>query len=59
VINKDGSISDCKVARGIGYGCDEEALRIVKNMPNWNPGKQNGKTVNVSYILPIVFELDN
>lgn len=57
VVNKDGSISDVKLLRGIGHGCDEEALRVVKMMPLWNPGKQNGKLVNVRYNLPIKYKL--
>jgi periplasmic protein TonB len=53
----DGTIKDVKVLRGIGGGCDEEALRVVENMPKWKPGKQRGKTVPVSYNLPIRFTL--
>jgi TonB family protein len=56
-VNKSGSISDAKVLRGIGNGCDEEALRVVKNMPNWIPGENNGQQVNVNYTLPIKFML--
>ncbi|MCK9398362.1 MAG: TonB family protein [Bacteroidales bacterium] len=56
-VNKDGSISDVQVLRGIGGGCDEEALRVVKSMPNWIPGKQRGKPVRVQYNLPIKFSL--
>ncbi len=58
VIGTDGSISKVKVARGIGGGCDEEALRVVKSMPKWRPGKQNGKTVPVLFTLPIKFRLE-
>jgi len=57
VVNEDGSISNCKVVKGIGGGCDEEALRVVKNMPHWKPGRQDGKPVKVSYALPVVFKL--
>jgi protein TonB len=57
-VNENGDIADVKVARGIGYGCDEEAMRVVRSMPNWRPGKQNGKAVRVSYSLPITFELE-
>ena len=53
----DGTIKDVKVLRGIGGGCDEEAMRVVKSMPKWKPGKQRGKTVPVSYNLPIRFTL--
>jgi TonB family protein len=58
VVNKDGSISDVRVLRGIGGGCDEEALRVVKSMPNWIPGTQRGKPVHVQYNLPIKFSLE-
>jgi protein TonB len=57
VIDKDGSIADVKVLRGIGGGCDEEAIRVVKGMPKWSPGKQRGKSVRVQYNLPINFIL--
>lgn len=57
VVGTDGNISDVKVLRGIGGGCDEEAIRVVKNMPQWTPGKQRGKPVKVSYNLPIRFSL--
>jgi protein TonB len=57
VVNKNGQISDVKILRGIGGGCDEEALRVVRAMPNWIPGKQNGKSVPVQFNLPIKFTL--
>jgi periplasmic protein TonB len=57
VVGKDGKISDVKVLRGIGGGCDEEAIRVVKSMPTWKPGKQRGKAVPVQYNLPIRFTL--
>lgn len=57
VVDTKGDITDVKVLRGIGGGCDEEALRVVKNMPKWSPGKQRGKPVKVSYNLPIRFSL--
>ncbi len=57
VVNKDGSLSDIKVIRGIGGGCDEEAVNAIKNMPNWKPGTQRGKNVNVRFILPVNFKL--
>ena len=57
VVEPDGSVSNVKVLRGIGGGCDEEAMRVVKAMPKWSPGKQRGKTVRVSYTLPVVFKL--
>lgn len=57
VVYEDGSIRDVKVLRGIGGGCDEEAIRVVQNMPKWSSGKQRGKAVRVSYNLPIRFTL--
>jgi len=59
VIEKDGSVSNVKVLRGIGGGCDEEAVRVIKAMPKWTPGKQKGKPVRVNYQIPINFKLDN
>ena len=58
VIEKDGAVTNVKVLRGIGSGCDEEAARVVKMMPKWNPGEQKGKPVAVQYNLPIKFNLD-
>ena len=57
VVEPDGSVSNVKVLRGIGGGCDEEAVRVVKSMPKWKPGKQRGKAVRVSYMLPVNFKL--
>ena len=57
VIEPDGSVSNVKVLRGIGGGCDEEAMRVVKSIPKWKPGKQRGKAVRVSYMLPVNFKL--
>ena len=57
VIEKDGSVSNVKVLRGIGGGCDEEAIRVVKSMPNWTPGKQKGEPVRVSFQMPFMFKL--
>ena len=57
VVEPDGSVSNVKVLRGIGGGCDEEAMRVIKSMPKWKPGKQRGKAVRVSYTLPVVFKL--
>ena len=55
VVNTDGSLTDLEVVRGIGGGCDEEALRVLKMAEPWNPGKQRGKPVRVRMILPIHF----
>ncbi len=57
VIGKDGSITDVKVIKGIGAGCDEEAARVMQSAPPWNPGKQRGKAVKQRYTLPIQFKL--
>jgi TonB family protein len=55
IVNADGSVSDVQVLKGIGSGCNEEALRVVQNMPAWLPGKQSGQPVAVRYSLPIRF----
>ena len=57
VIDKKGKVTDVKIARGVDPYLDKEALRVVKSMPNWKPGKQRGKAVKVSYIVPINFKL--
>jgi TonB family protein len=58
VVDTDGSISDVEVLKGIGYGCDEEAVRVLKAMPAWKPGMQKGEPVNVRMSMPINFKLD-
>ena len=57
VVNEDGTIAAAEVLRGIGGGCDEEALRVLNTMPKWKPGKQNGRPVKVYFTLPILFKL--
>ena len=57
VVERDGSLTDIKVARGIGGGADEEAVRVLKSSPKWTPGIQNGRPVRVSYTVPIFFQL--
>ncbi|MCF6171583.1 MAG: energy transducer TonB [Bacteroidales bacterium] len=57
VVEKDGSISNVAVLRGIGGGCDEEAVRVVQNMPKWKPGIQMGRAVRVSFHIPVKFTL--
>ena len=59
VIEKDGSVNEVKVVRGIGGGCDEEAARVIKGMPKWEPGMQKGKPVRVNYMMPINFKLSD
>jgi TonB family protein len=55
IVSMEGKIKDVTIEKGLGYGCDEEALRVIKNMPNWTPGKQNNRDVDVLYKLPIRF----
>ena len=57
VVETDGSVSNVKVLQGIGGGCDEEAVRVVKMMPNWIPGEASGEKVRVMYMIPINFRL--
>jgi TonB family C-terminal domain len=59
VVDKKGNIDNITVVRGIGGGCDEEAVRVAKLMPQWRPGKQNGKAVPVYFLFSIVFTLQN
>lgn len=56
-VKKDGSLSDFNVIKGIGEGCDQEAIRVLQLSPPWNPGKQNHQPINQRYVLPIVFSL--
>ncbi len=58
VIEKNGEISNLKVIKGIGGGCDEEAMRVIKKSPFWKPGMQNGRAVRVAYIMPVVFRME-
>jgi len=58
VVNTDGSITDVEVVKGVGFGCDEEAVRVVKSMPKWKPGRQQGRAVRVKYTLPVNFQLE-
>jgi len=57
VVEKDGRISNVKILRGIGGGCDEEAVRVIKGMPKWKPGKQRGRPVRAQFNMPIRFIL--
>jgi periplasmic protein TonB len=57
VVNRQGEITDATILKGLGYGTDEEALRVINSMPNWTPGRQNGKPVAVRYTLPIRFSM--
>lgn len=57
VVERDGSLTQIEVIRGIGESCDEEAIRVVASAPNWKPGKQRGKPVRVKMVLPVSFKL--
>lgn len=57
VIEKDGSVSNVTVLKGIGYGCDEEAVRVISKSPKWKPGKQNDQNVRVRYNMPLSFTI--
>jgi periplasmic protein TonB len=58
VVERDGSVTDVRVLRGIGGGLDEEAVRVVRMMPRWNPGRQRGQAVRVQFNMPIRFVLN-
>ena len=58
VVNTDGTIQDVQVIKGLGFGTDEEARRVVSRMPNWKPGRQSGRAVRVKFNLPISFSLE-
>ena len=58
VVTTEGEIKEVTILKGMGFGIDEEALRVMSQMPRWTPGKQSGKPLNVRYNLPIAFELD-
>lgn len=57
VVDRDGSLTQFTVVKGIGAGCDEEAIRVIKNAPSWSPGKQRGKPVRQRMVIPIFFRL--
>lgn len=57
VIERNGTLTDLNVIKGIGYGCDEEALRVLRLSPPWKPGMSEGKAVRTSYVLPITYQL--
>ena len=57
VVGKDGTLQDITVIKGIGTGCDEEAIRVIKLSPRWQPAKQRGKAVKQRIVLPLVFKL--
>lgn len=57
IVEKDGSLSNFKIVKGIGFGCDEEVLRVMNIMPKWKPGTQQSKSVRVLFNLPVKFSL--
>lgn len=59
IVGKDGQIREVQAIKGIGAGCDEEAVRVIKAMPKWKPGKQRGRPVQVRMVLPVFFKLNN
>ena len=59
IIDENGDVKNATVIKGIGWGCDEEALRVINAMPKWTPGSQKGKNVKVTYLLPIRFHLED
>ncbi|WP_199118946.1 energy transducer TonB [Pedobacter sp. ASV28] len=59
VVEKDGSITDVKIIKGIGYGCDDEAIRVIKKSPRWKAGMQNNLPVRVRYQMPISYMMNN
>ena len=56
-IDEQGAITNAKIVQGIGYGCDEEALRVIRKMPNWSPAKQAGRAVPCKVKLKVRFSL--
>jgi len=58
IIEEDGDISSVSVIRGIGGGCDEEAIRVIESMPAWEPALKNEKPVRVLFNMPITFKLN-
>jgi TonB family protein len=57
VVNRDGSIQDVQILKSLGFGCDEEAMRLIKAVPRWTPGKQSGRPVRSRFTQPITFVL--
>jgi len=59
VVSPTGAIGSITIKRGLSYECDQEVIRVIKNMPHWKPGMQDGKPVYVYYLLPVTFRLNN
>lgn len=58
IIEPDGKVTNVEVLRGIGGGCDEEAVRVIQSLPNWEPGVRRGKNVRVAFVVPVKFALE-
>lgn len=58
VVEPDGTITHVQLLKGLDYGCDEEAIRVIKAMPRWTPGSQSGRPLRVKYNLPVLFGID-
>jgi protein TonB len=59
IVKEDGSLDSIRIVKGIGGGCDEEVIRVIKGMPAWKPGKQNGKRIKVWFNMPVIFKLEH
>jgi protein TonB len=57
IVDEKGKVTKPEVLKGIGFGCDEEALRVIRNLPDWKPGKMNGRPVKVRMRVPFRFKL--
>lgn len=57
IVGKDGSVTSAEIMKGIGAGCDEEALRVIKQSPKWKPARQRGRNVKASLVIPVIFKL--
>ncbi len=57
IVEKDGALTDIRIQKGLGYGCDEEVMRVLSQSPKWSPGKQRGVPVRVRMAIPVFFQL--
>jgi TonB family protein len=57
-VEVDGSLTNITITKGIGYGCDEEALRLIKSMPSWKPGTSGGKAIRMKMLIPVKFSIN-
>ncbi len=58
IVETDGSRTAITILKGLGYGCDEEAIRVIRSMPRWEPGGQSGQPLRVKYNVPVLFGID-